>query len=229
MDSKLQERKSTDIEYKVRCYISKIEIMIDSAKRLLNEVVWKKTRLVAIEKEIFDTNRLKTERLQHVQDLQAKIKDEQELLDLLSRRTSHLKRQKTALLTPADNESQATRVRTQKRKSSQLDSDDIVSKKVEIDKELDAIGKQITRTRHTVQKTEAEIVFEQETIANHSRHVDELRRLKTELAAFANDVDDKIHQILAITISATPPTIGQHNDDADSTQVDVKSEVVDHE
>lgn len=230
MDSEWQQRKSSDSEYKIRCYANKIETMIDVAKRLLNEAVWKETRLAAIDRQISDTTKLITEGLQSAQVLQGKIKDEHELIALLSRHTSRLNEEKTALLATvnATDKSQASSSSNmRKRKRRQPNSDKIASTKTRIDnidKELADIGKQLTKARHIAQLTEAKIIVEQDTVASHSRLVDELRPKKEELTAFVNEIDDKLHRIEAIS------PIGQHRNAADSSgphetaRADVKSE-----
>lgn len=237
MDSELQQRKSYDTEYKIRCYVNKLDIMINVAKRLLNETTWKKTRLAAIDKQICDTAKLITEGRQNARDLQAKLTGEQELIALLSRSTSQLKQEKTVLLAsvnaaPANGKSQATSSSSmRKRKPCQLNLDEIASKKTRIDnidKELVDIDKQLTKARHIAQITEAKLIYEQDTVASHSRLVDELRPKKTELAAFMNEIDDKLDRIEAIS------PIGQHYNAADSAryetaQADVESEAVDLE
>lgn len=222
MDSELQQRSiSSGSEYKIRCYVDKLDTMIEVAKRLLKETTWKKTRLAAIDRQICDTTKLITEGLQNARDMQARKKDEEELIAHLSRSTSQLNQEKTSLLAsvngaPANGKSQATSLLSmRKRKPCQLNFNEIASMKARmdnIDKELVDIGKQLTKTRHFARITEAKVIFEQDTVASHTRLVDELRPKKAKLTAFMNEIDDKLHQIEAIS------PIGQHYNAADSAR-----------
>lgn len=233
MDSEPQKRKSfedqNDREYKIRCFISKLETSMELGKRVLNDIIRKKARLAVIDREIFDTHRQITNRLMCVRQWQLKIKAEQEYIANYSRLVSQLKRQKTAILAsvsapPANDESQATASsRAENECTQERDLGETVSKNIRIDiidNELSDIDKQIAETRRSVQLAEVKLMDEQYTIADRRKHVGELKRQKTELLAFVNELSDKLQQTEARTTSvvATPPSAnsksGEHDDAA---------------
>lgn len=215
MDSS-QKRKSFETEHSIRCFNARLEHLLATGKRVLDDIVWKKTRIATVDSEIFYTSRAITERLLLVRQSRRNIISDKKNIVLLNVRKCELNREKSTLL--ANKESHAletTRICT-------------------VDKELFDIDINIAKLKATIQRTETEVTFNQQAVAGARKLTDELRRQKAELLAFLNEIDDKIlpakvtapnkttvvnemadklHRIEAITISekTTPPT-GQHDE-----------------
>lgn len=204
-----------DSEYKIRCYISKLEARAETAKHVLKDFIWIKARLAAIDRDIFDIRRQTTNGLMYLRQLQLKVNAEQEFIDNLSRYASQLKLQKTAFASapPANDESQATTSSRAKNECArepeacQRDLDVEILRKNsrvdDIDNELFEIDKETTDTRRIIQSAEEKVRQVQNTIADYRKRVDELKRQKTELLAFLNELDDILQPIEARTTSVT--------------------------
>lgn len=235
MDSESpRKRKSSDSEYKIRCVNNKLEYLLAKGQRLLDEIIWKKTRIATIDKEIFDTDRSITERLLRVRQSKIKIKEDQTCIAQLDLRKYQLNREKSALLAfvnaaSANDESPATSSssRTENEGTREQELDEIAAKKIRIgainDKLFD-VDKHIMKFRAAVKRTEIKLTFDQDTVTNARRLTDELRRQKTELLAFLNEVDDKLNQV---EVTAPSASVLSFRDTA--IQVDVSSDVIDVE
>lgn len=199
----------------------------------MGEIIWKKTRIATIDKEIFDTDRSITERLLRVRQCKIKIKEDQTCIAELDLHKCQLNREKSALLAfvnaaSANDESQATSsVGTKNEGMREEEMDEIAAKKVRIgvinDKLFD-IDKHTMKFRTAVKGTEIKLTFDQETVTNARRHADELKQQKAELLVFLNEVDDKLNQVEVTTPSAS---VLSFRDTA--MQVDVISDALDVE
>lgn len=234
MDSESpRKRKSSDSEYKIRCFNNKLEYLLAKGKRLLDEIIWKKNRIATIDTEIFDTDRSITERLLRVRQSKIKIKEDQTFIAQLVLRKCQLNQEKSALLAfvnaaSANEKSQATSSSETKNDGTQKqDLDKIAVKKIRIDainnKLFDA-DNHIMKFRAVIKRTEIKLKFDQETVNNARKLADELRRQKTELLAFLNEVDDKLNQVEV----ATPSTSVLSFRDT-TMQADASSDAIDLE
>lgn len=177
----------------------------------MDKIIWTKTRIATIDREIFDTNRAITERLLRVRQSKTKIICDQKDIAQLNIRKCQLNRKKSALLTfanpaSANDESQATASsRTKNEGVREQELDEIVSKMTKIgtiDEKLFDIDKNIAKRSAIVQRSDTRLTFIQETVTAARRHADELRRQKTELLDFLNEADDRMKQA-EVTSSST--------------------------